>query len=195
MESFKESFEVDACKGTIIFHNREDITIKGQIEESVKGGLIQYKAANPMDKRSSFSGSGLPFANYYQAFENSPNKGEVELSLGNVFEIQLLMPNSYYVSLGTVLVCPTLFIEYNNGEMKKIIPIKLNNPVPFRSLTYPISQYHASRQNATFYEGMKDLPVRSQEQILRDSAYPETFNKNDKHENVPMNFWGLKPPV
>ena len=39
-----------------------------------------------------------------------------------------------------------------------------------------------------FYKSLQTLPVRSQEQILRDSAYP-------KKNKMPKNFWGLTPPV
>ncbi len=189
-----ESFKEGACQGTIIFHNNEEVTVKGVINETVRGGRISFKAANPMDRISSFSGAGLPFANYQQAFDNTPNKGEIELTMGNNFQINILLPHSYYVSLGTVLVCPTLFIEYNNGIKDITLAIKLTSPVPYRSLTYPLSQYHASRSDASFYEGMWDLPVRSQEQILRDSAFPSQ-EENAIHYKIPGNFWGLKPPV
>lgn len=194
-EKFSEPYEVGTCKGQITFHNRHDITIEGTIDGTVRGGIIKYEAANPMDRLSSFSGSGLPFVNYQQAFDNTPNSGEMELSINNSFSVDILMPNSYYIGLGTVLVHPTLFIKYNNGDNEIVLPIKVNNPVPYRSLTYPMSTNHASRKNSLFYKGMKDLPVRTQEQILRDSGYPETFNEKPKHKNIPVNFWGARPPV
>jgi hypothetical protein len=192
-----QSFDIDGVKGSIKVINREEVTIQGTVNATVRGGKIKYRAANPMDKRSSFSGSGLPFANYEQAFDNSPNKGQLELGLNNTFELDILMPNSYYNSLGTVLVCPSLFITFHDGQKEKTIAIKLNNPVPYRTLTYPMSSKgeHTSRQNPTFYDGIYNLPVRSQEQILRDSGYPETLNESPHHKSLPVNFWGAKPPV
>ncbi len=190
-----QTFSIDNIQGEIIYHNRYDITVKGEIQNTVNGGIIHYEAPNPIDRLSSFSGSGLPFVNYQQAFDNTPNRGNIELSTNNYFSIDILMPNSYYVGLGTVLIPPSLFIKYHNGEKQVTVPIKVNQAVPYRSLTYPISLEHASRKNSLFYSGMWDLPVRTQEQILRDSGYPETFNRQPQHKSIPVNFWGAKPPV
>ena len=38
---------------------------------------------------------------------------------------------------------------------------------------------------------LKNLTARSQERILRDSAYPEY---NTIPPKIPDNFWGLRPP-
>lgn len=187
-------FQSDLIKGTITYKSIDEVTVQGNIDDTIQRGRIIYKAANPCDRRSSFSGSGLPFSSYHQAFEKSPNMGEIELQSNNTFKIDILTPNSYYISLGTVLVCPTLFIEYSNGQMNKTIPIKINNSIPFRSLTYPISKKHISRESPMFYDGMHKLPVRSQAQILFDSAY-KMSGDNHIYTKIPQNFWGLKPPV
>lgn len=182
------------CTGSIVFHDRNNVEITGQINSSVKGGKMKYYAANPIDRRSSISASAFPFANADQAFESSPNVKEIELGPNNTFKFRICMPNSYYISLGTVLVPPTLFLEYHNGDTTKIITIVLDNPTPFRTLTYAISKEHSSRQNPLFYDGGWKLPVRTQEQILIDSAYP-TINKNALNPKIPSNFWGSKPPM
>ena len=54
-------------------------------------------------------------------------------------------------------------------------------------LTYPQTPITISRESPKFYDGGFQMPIRTQEQILRDSAYPS----NNK---MPKNFWGLKPP-
>lgn len=178
--------------GTIIYHNCDEVTVHGQIKDNVKSGRILYRAANPIDKRSSLSGSGLPFANAEQAFENSPNTEEIELNMNNSFTLDLLMPNSYYVGLGTVMIPPSLFIEYHDGTERKSVTILLNNHLPYKTLTYPISTEHASRNNSLFYDTGR-LPSRSQEQILYDSAYPST-ESGSVYPMLPNNFWGTKPP-
>ena len=38
-----------------------------------------------------------------------------------------------------------------------------------------------------FYSGRTRLPTRTQEQILRDSGFPEI-------NQMPPNYWGLRPP-
>jgi hypothetical protein len=52
--------------------------------------------------------------------------------------------------------------------------------IPYRSLGYPLLR---KTQKEAFYH--RKLPIRSQEQIIRDSQYPN-------HEHT--SFWGLKPP-
>ncbi len=185
-----QNFSVLDCHGTIIYHNCDEVTVQGKIEGTVTAARIRYRAANPIDKRSSLSGSGLPFVNAQQAFENSPNIEEIELNTHNTFSIDLLMPNSYYIGLGTVLVPPSLFIDYHNGSERQTLSIVLNNPLPYKSLTYPISKDHASRSSSLFYD-VSRLPSRSQEEILYDSAYPCA---EPMHKALPVNFWGAKPP-
>ena len=93
------------------------------------------------------------------------------------------------MGLGSVLVEPCVHIKVcENGKSGKVETIKLGNGIPFRSLTYPpIQAGTAPRKNPMFYSSRDKLPIRSQEQILRDSGFPE--------ENVmPENFWGKAVP-
>ena len=90
------------------------------------------------------------------------------------------------VGLGSVLVPPTLFITYfaHNGEKRKIT-VKVADPVPYRSLTYPLDP--RPRKDATFYDSQFYLVPKTQEEIFYDSAYPCNGKTHP-------NFWGLKPP-
>ena len=179
-------FKSDICDGEIKINGKNDILVKGRIHDSVKDKRVFYIAAAPADYRSSFTGSGLPFANQVQAFDSTPNVGMVELD-DKKFEIGLMLPNSYIVGLGSVTIPPTLYIEYLNGENRvRQITIKLSNGIPYRSLTYPMTP--RARTSATFYDSQFYLPVRSQEQILLDSGYPSI-------NAMPKNHWGLKPPL
>ena len=49
---------------------------------------VNFWAASPPDRMTTFAGSGLPFANPEMAFENTPNKGAVRAVDGS-FEIRL----------------------------------------------------------------------------------------------------------
>jgi hypothetical protein len=164
-----------------------DVTVFGRIKEAVQNDTIRYVAAAPPDYRATYTGSGLPFANHQQAFDNTPNKGLVKV-IDGTFEINLMYPNSYYIGLGTVIIPPTVYLNYVTNEgLSRQVKIQLSEGIPFRTLTYP-AQYTAPRADALFYGGGWDLPVRTQEQILRDSAYPSTNTMN-------FNFWGMKPPM
>lgn len=182
-------FDTVFCTGEYypINDDQYDMTIVGTIKEPVKGNTIYYFASNPPDYRATYTGSGLPFANQNMAYENSPNKGKTQL-IDNSFEIKLMYPNSYYVGLGTVLVPPTVFVEYfNTSGEKRNVSIKLSDGIPYRMLTYPMS-FTLPRKDAMFYNNHHHLPVRTQEQVLRDSAYPSV-------NRMPDNFWGLKPAL
>lgn len=186
-------FENAYCSGTISNDENYDsqLVVKLRIMDPIKDGKVFYIAAAPPDYRATFSGSGLPFATQVQAFQNTPNKGTVEVSgSAQECEINLMTPNSYYVGLGTVYVPPTLYIEYiTDNDQKRNISIKLSDGIPYRSLTHPgPGQNTAVRANPMFYATQFGLPVRSQEQVLRDSAYP-------RENKMAPDFWGLKPPL
>jgi hypothetical protein len=167
---------------------KHDVQISGIIHDTVKDNTRYFIASNPMDRRSSFNGSGFPYANSEQAFEETPNKGSVSCAMGVQFKIPLLFPNSFYTDLGNSLIPPSLFLKWAtlSGEERQAT-IKLGDPVPYRFLGYP-EEYTMAREDATFYHAHHNLPVRSQEQVFKDSIYPHT---NKMHED----FWGLKPAL
>lgn len=171
-------FAVGNCVGHIKRTTLSDITIEGVFKSPLKSKKVSYVAAAPPDLRASYTGSALPFTSPEMALQGTPNHGNIQLDSKNGFKITLKMPNSYYAGHGSVLVPPTIYLTCEGDA--NTIPIKLNEPIPFRTLTYP-----NTRTSAMFYN--VSLPVRSQEQILRDSAYPNTFQ-------TPSTFWALKPP-
>lgn len=182
------NFNEQGCNGEVTYDaETREYTVTGVIQDTVKDGHIAYFAAAPTDRRSSWTGSGLPYANAAQAFYNTPNSGEIELGMFNKFSIKVKQPGSYYVALGSAVIPPTLFIMYSNGSEDRTISIKLSNSIPFRMLTYPNGQGSAARSSASFYDGDYSLPIRTQEKILLDSAYP------GEHSNMPGDFWGLRP--
>lgn len=146
------------------------------------GGVVEYIAAAPAERRATFTGSGLPFASPRQAFERTPNRGVARVGPGGTVMLQLLYPNAYYVGLGTAYVPPVVHVSYTVAGAGVRETVAVGGGLPFRTLTYP-----GTRSSCMFYDNW-NLPVRTQEQILRSSAYPEA-------RATPANFWGLKPPV
>jgi len=173
------------CKGMVYDSGDGEYIVKGHID-SLGDSKILYWAANPPTYTTSYTGSGLPYANPDMAYDNTPNRGLVK-AVGGKFEFRLRYPNSYYIGLGTVNVEPCCHIKVCGANIDKIHTIKLGNGIPFRMLTYPpLNSQGQARSSPEFYN-VPDLPIRSQEAILRDSGYP-------KSNNMPNNFWGLKPP-
>ena len=175
-------FESKGCKGSYKLGADNVLHINLQVFGSDED-TIRYIASAPPTRGASFTGSGLPFATQQQAFDNTPNNGVVALDSGKRATLKLQLPNSFYSALGTLLIPPTLFVIYKQQGKEHTDAIRLTDAIPFRSLTYP-----GKRINATFYNKLSELPVRSQEQILRDSGYPETLSEPD-------NFWGIRPSV
>lgn len=180
------TFSEDACSGKVVSKDNYTVYIHVKINERVPSQKVFYIAASPTEHRTSYSGSGLPFVSPTQAFENTPNQGIIDIDSNNEFQVVLRTPNSYYAGLGSQYIPPTLYLSYNNGFVNKLVSIKLSHGIPYRTLTYV--SHPVPRSSPSFYEGLQSLPVRTQEQILKDSAYPA---KNVMHSN----FWGLKPPL
>jgi hypothetical protein len=179
----QEYFNELSCEG-IVQHNGEgNITISGVLKGYENQDVdIIYWAAAPATRGIGFSGSGLPYAKPDQAYDQTPNQGAARAT-GGQFQIKLTSPNSYYVGLGSLYVSPTLHIKVCGNKTVHHIPI--SHGIPFRTLTHPAPPTKNPRSNPMFY-CTGTLPVRSQEQILRDSAY--------KHDQpMPDNFWGLRP--
>lgn len=111
---------------------------------------VNFWAASPPDRMTTFAGSGLPFANPEMAFENTPNRGAVKAS-GGKFEISLQFPNSFYVNMGKTLLPPHVLVKFcePRSEVKAIV---IGNPIPNRSLTnlpgnYTRSSYEPRQWN------------------------------------------------
>lgn len=195
MDNLNQSFSSNYCQVSILVPEdndtktksakKHDIIVKGVLNDSVIDNELRYIAAGPADRRASFAGSGLPFHSEKQAFDNTPNRGVVQLN-GKSFEIPLLFPNAYYIEVGNKLVPPSLYLHYTDARGDdRTITIKLGDAIPYRLIDYPCQQH----PTANFYHAHHhNLPVRSQEQVLRDSRYPSA-NKTAE------DFWGLKPSL
>ena len=192
MNNWRELFfDKSLCSGSVINNGSGNITVKGHLKQGNMNAKIMYFAANPAKVVSqSFSSRGLPFPNPDIAFHNTENVGAVVAQNGN-FTINLNYPNSYYVGLGSLYVPPHLHIKIcEQGFENKITSIKLGEGIPYRTLNHPAPPTLNFRVSPLFYNN-PNLPVRSQEQILRDSGYPDF---NVVPPKMPDNFWGLKPP-
>jgi hypothetical protein len=157
-----------------------DVTFRGKLPQQPDDGVAYYIAAAPPDYRSSFTGSAMPFTDSQQAFYNTPNRGSTRVQQDGSFEVHLVMPNSYYVGLGTVRVPPTLHVVYHTDGRRMQKAMQISRGVPFRALTYP-----NKRTGPMFYASEAQF-IRSQEEILYASAYPDINAEPD-------NFWGERP--
>lgn len=194
-ESFKSAEKnLQLCDVNLVNKNNQSFIVNGKLKGNVLNLsnqinlCVKFWAANPATYSSNYSGSGLPFPNEEVAFENSENVGIAELSGGN-FSFSLRLPNSYYTNMGTRYVHPEVQLQVfdtnTNKSVSEIQHVNLGEGIPYRTLTYP--KQRNWNNGPEFYK--KDIlpSIRTQEQILLDSAYPET-------NTMPRNFWGKKPP-
>jgi hypothetical protein len=197
---------IDTHNGTNpLFDIKADGPIDGPIlvtvnASAVMSGLsqlkplyVRYWAAAPPTYIQSYSGSGMPYPSREVAFENTPNQGIFPMK-ENPFHIQIQYPNSYYDDGGKVYVPPKLqftLCDVNGKDITGINEIQLGEGIPYRSLQWPRQRNWLSSYphgGSLFYLNSQMPAVRTQEQILKESAYP-VRNVEAK------NFWGLKPPM
>lgn len=183
-------FEKLDCKGVVINAGAGDIVVQGEVKSNTTDPTIMFWAPNPPTWSQSYSGSGLPYHDSIQAYQKSPNVGAVK-AINRKFEFRIKFPNAYYVGLGSLYVPPVVHFKIcdENCNQKEYHTIELGKGIPFRTLTYPSPPSNRPRDSPLFYHcGKNKLPIRTQEQVLRDSSYPED-------NRMPSDFWGLKPPI
>lgn len=140
-----------------VYERVNDLTIVGKFSEPIQSS-VKYFAASPPDFRASFNGSGLPFPNQRQAFENTPNIGVVPTDKNNMFQISIMKPNSYYIVDDRIL--PTLTMEYkHNNEMKSLV-INLGDAIKNRTLQSDAFEFPTNHE-----------AVETQEQLLKRRKY------------------------
>lgn len=169
---------------TNIKYNNDKIIIEGTVK-NILGTHMKYWAANKIEKRKSFSGSGLPLASEKMAFQNSVNRGIIKLLLGN-FKIIIDKPSTYYTNLGSKYISSKLYYCLCNEkyeDVSKVYSIDLGLGVPYRSLTWNESGYRKRGPMGYLNKELKYLP---QWKILKGSSYPS----NNKQAS---NYWGIKP--
>ena len=182
-------FEKIDCKGVAVNGGNGDVVVQGEVKSKTSDPTIVFWAPNPPTWSQSYSGSGLPYHDSIQAYEKSPNVGAVK-AINRKFEFRIKFPNAYYVGLGSLYVPPVVHFKIceEGSDGKEYHTIDLGKGIPYRTLTYPAPPSNRPRDSPMFYYCSKTkLPVRTQEQVLRDSGYPED---NKMHDD----FWGLRPP-
>jgi hypothetical protein len=183
----QKQFDNELATGTMTVVGSK-IQVNGNVKD-IRYNKLMWWAAAPSKVGLSFSGNGLPFANPSMAYENTPNKGEVVIGPTGGFTFTLDgVPNAYYVGNGTLYMPPHMTLKACQGDKceDRHVTVKIDEGMPFRTLTYPAPPSKKPRDGPLFYlEPWHG--ARTQEEILRARAYPE--------KNItPDNFWGKAVP-
>lgn len=185
-------FRTEIANGKIIIEESGSVVIIGQNNKYSTSQYISWIAAAPATCGESWSGSGLPFPNRHIAYDTPfASKGRIR-SVDGRFTIRLKgMPNAFYTGLGSSYVPPHIRIDFipitpSKDAISLRTYIETNQGIPYRLLTDS-----TQRKNVMFYDGNEMLPIRTAEETLRDSSYPETANKGTYI--LPIDFWGADP--
>lgn len=148
------------------------IKIRGFIKNPAYYSKIALSAANPMDRMTNYSGSGLPFPCATIAFENTPNHALIDSSgkINSVF----LYPNSFYAQNGKDKIISSIFFDATsiNGD-NTVHRYELIDRCVLRTLAN-----RNARKGPEFYAA-KDylLPIDTAENVMR--VYAKVKVEND----------------
>lgn len=73
---------------------------------------VEYLAPAPLDRRTSFSGSGMPYPSARHAFSNSPNQGRARTGPDGELKLRLTRPCGFYECCGTAYTAPFVLVRY-----------------------------------------------------------------------------------
>lgn len=187
-----KQYTQEHCEGNLTLDaTTGDIIVKGRVK-TMGADRVMFWASAPPTYSMSFSGSAMPYPNPIVAYDRTPNRGVVQVGPGGAFEFRIKYPNAYYVGLGSLYIPPHVNLKMCKAGSDEADPanptatVVIDQGIPFRLLTYPAPPSKKPRISPVFYcEPCQG--ARSQEAILRASAYPE--------KNItPDNFWGTRPP-
>ena len=140
----------------------------GRVGGVVPVERVEAYAAAPTDRRSTFTGSGLPFP--HEHFGQGQGPMPVALGPGGTFEVDIMEPNSWH-DINGVLRGPELRLTVwrtgSRGPEVNRVPLPNIARIPSRSLTY----LH-KMDPVAFNDDIVRYESRSQEEVLRASAYP-----------------------
>jgi len=144
------------------------ITVIDDCKINIAGNIFNFNnfksiimiAPNTFDKKSSYSGQGLPFPCASIAFENTPNKYMIQ---SDQFETTFEYPNSYYTVANKKRVVSTVYFCFvDNDDKMSVEFIELEDLYPLRTLTN-----RETRNGPEFYSTKYDvLPIDTAESLM-----------------------------
>lgn len=182
------------------------IIIDGKLTKTL--GLnqsIRWMAPNGIHRTFSFNGSGLPYHDADQAFENTPNKGLIESNDGSFRILMEQMPSAYYTGLGSIYVPPVVMLETTlsnntaNGYRTSIFLAPLGVPYRWTAGSPPgprTEQGNDENGRAMYYFGREELGLfQNQEQQMRFKGYPSLEASEQLTDNIDARPWlNASPP-
>lgn len=170
--SYKFDNDFVQCVVTFLKSERNDnvrIRLQGTIKQIGSARSAIVSAANPIDRMSNYTGSGLPFPCARIAFENTPNHARVSDPSGQ-FDLDFAYPNGYYTLDAYSKIEPSIFvtIEWKDASREQtVVRLPLDDPLPIRTLSYRPNYYKGPH----YYAVKSDvIGIRGAEATMRALA-------------------------
>jgi hypothetical protein len=112
----------------------QSVHIVGSVTNFGDYSSVTVMAANPIDRMTTYTGSGLPFPCQDMAFEGTPNIVELKQA---AFNIVFKYPNSYYTYDNWTKVPPSIFVVLKPVDPSKPTLIhrhSIPDQLPLRTL-------------------------------------------------------------
>lgn len=123
---------------TVHMNDDGTVHIRGNVKSPAQYVSMFLLAAHPIDRRVSYSGSGLPWPCPSQAFQDTPNRYEIPES-GHI-DCTFMFPNSYYLEDAFERVSPSIFLicsRPNNSEPQVVrMELPEDATLKLRTLTH-----------------------------------------------------------
>jgi hypothetical protein len=153
----------DEYTGFTVIHSTDlsSLKITGSIKNINLYNNVLIIAANPIDRMTNYSGSGLPFPNHEIAFDNTKNFHNVDSS--GLFDIYFKYPNSFYMPDGLNKIKPSIYFVFTDNNNDSVrIQYEMHDINALRTLVN-----RSSRTGPEFY-GAKDyiLPIDTAEKVM-----------------------------
>ena len=100
MDVLTTTFDNEYCSGSISYITRRDLRVVCRLKMAAGGRQLFWWAAAPAGFGISLSGSGMPYANAIQAYDNTINKGVFTVDASNTVSFDMKYPNAYYIEIG-----------------------------------------------------------------------------------------------
>ena len=127
-------FQSPELSGMVTYYADSDIFVVKRKFNHIGSRVMQYWAANPIYRNYSYAGSGLPYPNPAEAYENTPNQGDVLLDRDGQFEIKLDHPSGYYLRQGKILLKPHVHLQVQGDDTVYTVVISDDFPNRLKNL-------------------------------------------------------------
>jgi hypothetical protein len=165
------SFDNEFVQCTIYVEDDLDakIKLKGNVKQMASAKDVIISAPKPIDRMTTYTGSGLPFPCAQMAFENTPNFAKLTEPTG-AFDLKFSFPNGYYTRDACTKIEPSVFVTFywkDTTREKTVVRLPLFDRQPMRTLSYRPNYYKGPQ----YYAAKSDIiGIRGAEATMRALA-------------------------